>query len=148
MMEEEALLQAHGIKPTAIRLLIIRNIRQLSDAFSFEDLYQYLETVDRSTVFRTVTLFEKQKLLHGFEDGMGKRKYCLCMDQHDGHACHNHEACHHVHLTCRVCGRTYCLPSAHTPDIHLPMDFEVENVNYVITGVCAHCQPKNKSRKV
>ncbi len=145
-MDYEALLQTYGVKPTAIRLLTIKNILKQSSAFSFEDLYQDLQTVDRSTVFRTVTLFEKHKLLHGFEDGMGKRKYCLCKETNEPQTCHTHQTCHHIHISCKVCGRTYCLPSEHIPHFHLPPNFHVENINCVVTGICGNCLQKKPTK--
>ncbi len=152
-MNGEELLKRYGIKPTAVRLLVLRGIMGFVTPFSFEELYEYLETVDRSTVFRTVILFEKQRLLSGFNDGLGKRKYCLnqqscgCENHdHDHHHDHNDDHHFHVHVTCRVCGRTYCLPSQQIPKVEMPDDFDAESVSYVITGVCGDCKRKGRDK--
>ncbi len=126
-MNNEALLQSHGVRLTAIRLMILKSIRQFNGAFSFEELSAILDTVDRSTIFRTLSIFEKSKLIHKFEDGLGNSRYCLLV-------------CNHVHVSCKRCGKTYCLPIQAYPQLALPENFEVEDINYVITGYCRECQ--------
>ena len=50
-------LEQREIKPTAIRLLILKTMMQQQDAFSLLDLENELDTVDKSTINRTITLF-------------------------------------------------------------------------------------------
>lgn len=136
IMNYEELLQHHNIRPTAVRLLILKGIVDFASPFSLEELYHFLDTIDRSTVFRTLVVFEEQKLLHSFEDGSGKRKYCY----HHSTADDTHASCRHIHATCRICGRTICVPTQAVPVVAMPDDFEVEDINYVVTGVCASCK--------
>lgn len=140
-MNHEQLLQQHNIRPTAVRLLILKGIADYAAPFSMEELYLFLDTIDRSTVFRTLVAFEEHHLLHSFEDGSGKKKYCF----HHHDASHSadeaaHAGCRHMHATCRVCGRSMCITTQEIPIISLPDGFEVENINYVVTGVCSSCK--------
>ena len=137
-MDYDVILREHGVRATAIRVLILKNMFQLERAFSLEEIYLHLATIDRSTVFRTLSLFEEHALLPGFEDGSGKRKYCLSCSG-GGHSHHNHN---HIHATCRVCGRTYCVHTHDVLSLPAPDGFEVESVNYIITGVCSACNGK------
>lgn len=141
-MNYEELLQQYNIRPTAVRLLILKGIADFAAPFSLEDLYIFLDTIDRSTVFRTLVVFEEQHLLHSFEDGSGKKKYCFHHSVSAASTGTAHNACRHVHATCRVCGRTMCVTTQEIPLVSLPEGFEVENVNYVVTGVCARCKSK------
>lgn len=141
-MNYEELLQQYNIRPTAVRLLILKGIADFAAPFSLEDLYIFLDTIDRSTVFRTLVVFEEQHLLHSFEDGSGKKKYCFHHSASAVSAGTAHDACRHVHATCRVCGRTMCVTTQEIPIVPLPEGFEVENVNYVVTGVCASCKQR------
>lgn len=136
-MSESEIFLSHNIRPTAVRQLVWREIQHIGHAFSLADVEDLLPTVDRSSIFRTLTLFEEHDLLHGFEDGSGHRKYCLCMecDNHDGH----HHHCHHVHAFCTVCHRTFCLKSEHIPTVQLPDGFTAQHINYVVQGVCGEC---------
>lgn len=139
-MNNEELLQQYGIRATAIRLLILKNIVDYAAPFSLENLYNHLATIDRSTVFRTLTLFEEHNLLHGFEDGSGKKKYCLnCAFHAEGAVYHSRQGAH-IHATCRVCGRSFCVETSALPRIPAPEGFEVEDVDFIITGICSSCK--------
>lgn len=129
----ETLFQSKGIRPTAIRLLVWRTMQKLDYAFSLTDLEDELDTVDKSTLFRTLTLFLHHGLLHEVDDGSGSQKYCLC---HCGDA-PDHDF--HVHITCTHCHKTYCLKGQPVPAVPVPDGFRVEQMNYVIKGVCGHC---------
>lgn len=50
-------LKARDIRPTALRVLILRTMAGFDRAFSLADLEEELDTVDKSTLFRTLTLF-------------------------------------------------------------------------------------------
>ena len=80
-MEENIYLDKLGqrdIKPTAMRLLILLAMMQFNRAFSLLDLETYLDTVDKSTLSRTINLFLKHHLIHGIDDGSGSLKYAVC----------------------------------------------------------------------
>ncbi|MCD7941165.1 MAG: hypothetical protein LUH50_14535 [Bacteroides intestinalis] len=62
-------LSLRDIKPTAMRLLILRTMMEMKRAVSVTDLEDKLDTVDKSTIFRTLTLFLSHHLIHGVDDG-------------------------------------------------------------------------------
>jgi len=141
MTADEQILEKAGVRLTANRLLIWREIRHnFGDAFSLADIEAKLPTFDRSTIFRTLTQFTDAHLLHVIDDGTGMQKYCVC-EHDDTRHCHGH-----VHLTCRVCHHTYCLPYVEIPPVPLPEGFAPEETEYVVKGVCAQCQSKHKQR--
>jgi len=77
LSDEQVLLNA-GIRVTAVRLLVWRKVRHgFQDTFSLADLESALPTVDRSTLFRTITLLADAHLLHGIDDGTGSQKLRL-----------------------------------------------------------------------
>lgn len=60
VMEEKTcldMLAKREIKPTAIRILVLQAMLRAERAVSLLDLENLLDTVDKSTLFRTVTLF-------------------------------------------------------------------------------------------
>ncbi len=136
MTDEETLNKA-GIRVTAVRLLIWRKIRhELDGVFSLYDLENALPTVDRSTLFRTLTLFSDSHLLHSVDDGSGSQKYCVC--HHDD----TRHCSGHIHLSCRICHNTYCLTGISIPQVPIPEGFQVEETEYIVKGVCSHCQAR------
>ena len=133
-ISDEQSLDNAGIHITAVRLLIWRKVRhEFTDAFSLSDLEAALPTIDRSTLFRTLTLFTDAHLLHNIDDGSGSQKYCVC------HVDDTRHCMGHVHLTCRVCHRTFCLTNVTSPPVPLPEGFVAEETEYVVKGVCSNC---------
>lgn len=143
-MQESDIFHSHQIRKTTVRQMIWKTIQQIDQAFSLADLENLLPNIDRSSIFRTLTLFEEHNLLHGFEDGSGHHKYCLCIE-HDEDG--NHHNCQHVHAFCTVCHRTFCLKSAHIPTVQLPDGFIMQHINYVVQGVCKDCSKVYKLNK-
>jgi Fur family ferric uptake transcriptional regulator len=136
-MNDEHILRNAGIRITAVRLMIWKQIRHsLTGVFSLSDLEEAMPTVDRSTLFRTLTLLSEGHLLHTVDDGSGSQKYCLC--HHDD----TRQCKGHVHLSCRICHRTYCLTDTTIPPVPLPQGFQVEETEYIVKGICARCAAK------
>ena len=96
-------LTRHGIRPTAVRLLIYKTALRFHDTFSMSELEDALESVDKSTVFRTLLLFAARHLRHEIEDGSGSTKYCICRNDRP---CGIDEL--HCHFHCEACRKTFC----------------------------------------
>lgn len=137
--EQECLdkLALRQIKPTAMRLLILRAMIENCRALSLLDLCDILETVDKSTVSRTLQLFLSHHLIHSIDDGSGALKYAVCSNE-----CTCDVQDLHAHFYCTKCHRTLCLRGLPVPIVHLPEHFTLESVNYVLKGVCADCYGK------
>ena len=72
MSELSQYLNNRGIRPTAVRILVLRALQQQQQsAVSMADLEEVLQTVDRSSVFRTLNLFLEHHVVHQVEDGTG-----------------------------------------------------------------------------
>ena len=117
-MEEKVYLDKlakRDIKPTAIRLLILKSMMEAGRAVSQLDLETLLDTVDKSTISRTITLFLSHHLIHSIDDGSGSWKYAVCDD-----SCNCVLKDLHSHFYCEKCHRTFCLEKIHIPVIDLP----------------------------
>ncbi len=133
LLTDEQKLEHAGVRPTAMRLLIYKVLGKSGYPLSSLDLETELETVDRSTISRTLAIFLEHDLIHAIDDGSGSVKYEVCRSHH-----HHSVDDLHVHFHCTVCGKTFCLPDP-VPHIKLPDGFITENINYVITGKCKNC---------
>jgi Fur family ferric uptake transcriptional regulator len=134
MKELEQKLLDRDIKPTAVRLLIFKAMVEYPQAFSLSDLEAVLEIVDKSTISRTITLFHNHLVIHSIDDGSGSMKYSVCNDDCQ---CELNEL--HVHFNCTHCHKTYCLESVSIPPVQLPEKFLLENINFVMKGLCDKC---------
>lgn len=136
-ISDEQTLDNAGVRVTAVRLLIWKTIRSgFDNAFALADLESALPTVDRSTLFRTLAVLTEAHLLHEIDDGSGSQKYCVCHLDDTRH-CQGH-----IHLTCRVCHRTFCLTNVKIPPAPLPEGFVQEEAEYVVKGICKDCSEK------
>lgn len=136
MHSEEEELKEHGIRPTAVRLLILRSIMKMDGAFCLYDIEADIPSLDRSSIFRALRLFTEHHLLHEIDDGSGFCKYCLCRCEDQEHHLQ------HVHFSCTSCGKTFCITNQIIPQVSLPEGFEFAEAEYVIKGLCPDCKNK------
>lgn len=128
-----------GVRPTAIRLLVLDALDRLQRAVSLTELETVLDTVDKSSIFRTLELFARHHIVHSIDDGSGSVKYEICEGETE---CTLSDM--HTHFYCTECHRTYCLKSIHIPYVELPDGFVMESVNYMVKGLCKECSSRHK----
>lgn len=130
----EGLLERHGIKLTANRILIAKIMSTLDYPISMKELETMLLTMDKSSIFRTLSLFKSHHLVHQMEDGNDIVRYELCHSL-------NKETDEdiHVHFYCEHCHRTFCLNEIPVPQVNLPTGYRQTAVNYMIKGICSDC---------
>ena len=133
--ECEALLASHGIKPTANRIVVARTLAAAERPMSLTELEYKILSIDKSGVFRALTLFREHHLVHVIEDGGDGVRYELC-HSHDGH---DEDDDQHVHFYCERCHRTFCLTDMPIPTVSLPAGYELHDINYMAKGLCPEC---------
>lgn len=144
MMSEDLLLikmKEHGIRPTAVRIMIGRLLESADHPMSSLDIEMALDTVDRSTITRTLAIFSDNGLIHVIEDGSGAAKFEICSSDHE-----EESSDMHLHFHCHKCGRTSCLPIP-IPDVEMPSGFLAESANFTITGICSRCNKQELFNK-
>lgn len=147
MNQLEHIFQRRGVRPTALRLLVLRALVEADCALSLTDLEARLMTVDKSTIFRSLTLFLEHHLVHAVEDGTGQTKYALCDDDcHCGEDIHAGLSNLHTHFFCERCRRTFCLRGLPVPAVDLPEGFHLHTANYVLKGLCPTCAARHACR--
>lgn len=132
----ELLLNDAGIRPTPNRILVLREIVASDCPLSLSELEVRLETLDKSSIFRTITRLLEHQLIHAVEDGRGIAKYELCIG-HDADGEHDDM---HAHFYCEKCGRVSCLHDIPAPSVTLPAGYEAHSINFMIKGLCPHCR--------
>ena len=74
-MDLEHRLEHRGVKLTAMRLLVYQELEQAHRPLSLRELEDRMQTAERSTIFRTLTLLLQHHLIHAIEDGSGSLRY-------------------------------------------------------------------------
>ncbi|MBP5770535.1 MAG: transcriptional repressor [Bacteroidaceae bacterium] len=133
------LLSSHGIRPTANRLLVARALAAAIRPLSLAELETRLLTMDRSSIFRVLTLFRDHHLVHVIEGGSDGVHYELCRSHS-----HDTDDDQHVHFHCEQCHRTYCLESIAVPVVPVPEGFQLSSVSYMLKGLCPQCRFKQR----
>lgn len=130
-------LSRKGIKATVNRILVFSELEDVSRPMSLKDLEERMLTLDKSSIFRVLTLFVQHDIVHTFEDGRGIVHYELCLEEGEEHHSHGH-----LHFYCEQCRKTYCLEDAAIPSIEMPIGFIPRSVSFVMKGICPKCSNK------
>ena len=133
----EGLLEQHGIKLTANRILIAKIMSTLDYPISMKELETMLLTMDKSSIFRTLSLFKSHHLVHQMEDGNDIVRYELCHSHSE-----EEDEDIHVHFYCEHCHRTFCFNEIPVPQVNLPVGYRQTAVNYMIKGICPDCSQR------
>lgn len=73
------ILTDRGIKPTANRILVMKELMKASNPVNLADLEVLLElSMDKASIFRVLELFAEKDVAHVIEDGCRSLKYELC----------------------------------------------------------------------
>ena len=137
MKDAEVILKCKDVKPTPNRILVLNALLDAAHPVSMGDLESAIETMDRSSIFRTLTLFVQHDIVRSIEDGSGSLKYEVC-----GGEQHCTIADMHPHFYCESCHETSCFEDIHIPEVALPSGYHVHSVNYMVKGLCPKCVRK------
>ncbi len=132
-------LESKGIRPTANRILVMKTLMGEQNPQSLSNLERKMVSMDKSSIFRTLTLFLEYDVVHAFEDGRGVLCYELCEEKG---ACDHHDG--HIHFYCESCQRSFCMEDIHIPSFELPEGFYPHSISFVIKGECPDCRKKHQ----
>ncbi len=130
----ESRLISKKITPTPMRVLILQYLMEQECAVSLQSIEREFERADKSTLYRTLKTFEKNKLVHTIDVGSKQLQYALCLE-----SCECKAIDQHYHFHCTECQNTFCLTNQNIPKIELPRKFKMTQANMVIKGFCENC---------
>lgn len=135
MNDLEQQLLEHKIRPTPMRILTLKLLREQKAALSLSAIELGMEPADRVTIYRTLKTFKDNGLIHMIDDGTGSPKYALCKHEHTK-AVHDEI---HVHFFCTTCEQTTCLENSYIPSIDVPAGYSPVETSLLIKGTCKSC---------
>ncbi|WP_291870947.1 transcriptional repressor [Maribacter sp.] len=130
--ETELLIKAN-ITATPIRILVLSTFLKYKEAFSLKNMEDALFFTEKSTIFRTLQLFESKGIVHTIIASDGIKSYALCSISCIREA-HKHS---HAHLKCKRCLKIYCIP-VNSKNLHLK-DYKFDDIQIFINGICKVC---------
>lgn len=126
-----------GVKPTANRIIVLKMLHDVHRPVSLTDLEAKLLSMDKSSIFRVLSLFLEHDVVHAFEDGRGLLNYELC--ERRGRCNHSEN---HIHFYCESCRRSFCMEDILMPSVSLPEGFVAHAMSFVVKGECPECRAK------
>lgn len=130
-----ARLEDKEVRPTANRILVLEKLYELSRPVPLSELELLLDTIDKSGIFRVLTLFLEHDIVHAFEDGRGVLNYELCTNR--GQCNHSD---YHIHFYCESCRKSFCMENLKLPELPLPYGYTPHSFSFVIKGECPQCR--------
>ena len=125
-----------GLRITKCRLSVLELFLEKKHALTHGDIESLLQnSFDRVTLYRTLTSFLNNGLVHQIMDRDGANKYAVSIDVSSISEYFDR----HVHFKCIVCGITLCLPNIPIPDINLPKEYYPQSALLLIEGLCQTC---------
>ncbi len=133
-IKAEELLKRYNIRPNKNRVLILEELLKREYTVSALELLNTLDYLNKTTIYRTLELFEEKGLIMRDVDPEGVSHYCFRLNQ-------SHP---HLHFYCKMCHKTSCKEIDNLPEINIVDEF-VDEIEIKITGVCKSCLLKKRS---
>ncbi|MBB1150380.1 MULTISPECIES: transcriptional repressor [unclassified Myroides] len=135
MLKIEEELLSKNIKPTAMRILVLKFLKQQEGAVSLADIENSFDQSDRVTIYRTVKTFESKGLLHRIT-ATNTTQYALC----SSNCSEDKHRDTHLHFICNQCKKTICLTQVAIPTIEIPDGFQLSQIEVIAQGICNDCK--------
>lgn len=91
--------------------------------------------VNRVTIYRILERLIEEGTIHKVVNTDGAMKFALC---HNCSVTHHHN---HIHFSCVECKEVTCLEDV-VPSFKLSKQYEVIDVNFMLSGRCPDCTAK------
>ncbi len=129
------LLKNSGLAVTKSRLKVLLFFLKTNKPLGANSIRSKFKNFDRVTLFRILTVFEKNNLIHSINLEDGKKLYALCGHECSSSSNHVHN---HIHFICEQCDDVSCLSIDQFPTISVP-NYLFKDVNINVTGLCSNC---------
>ncbi|NOZ45366.1 MAG: transcriptional repressor [Chlorobi bacterium] len=130
------ILSNRGLRLTKCRVSVLDLFLSKKHALTHSEIENSLkDNFDRVTLYRTLTSFLNNSLIHQIMDRDGANKYAISIDVSNISDYFDR----HVHFKCTVCGITLCLPDVPVPDVKLPNGYKEKSSLLLVEGLCQTC---------
>jgi Fur family transcriptional regulator, ferric uptake regulator len=138
----ETFVRTHNGRLTPQRQFIVREFLALNGHYGIDELHEHLrkkgQTINPSTIFRTLKLLVQAGVAVERQFANGNTKFDV-------------NVAHHDHLICLTCGKIVEFDSPKLEDIQMRIvrshGFEMEYHKHEIYGYCSGCRKEKKGSK-
>ena len=129
------IISKYNLSLTKSREKVLRCFLKSNKPLELKEIRKLVGAIDRVTLFRILTIFEKNKIIHVIRLENGKTLYALCHEECGDEEQHIHD---HLHFQCTSCDAVACLPVDNFPVIKIP-NYLFQNININVSGLCQKC---------
>ena len=133
-LEIENIIKSHGLSVTKSRKKVLKYFLKLDKPLDLKTIRHLVSPIDRVTLFRILSCFEKKGIIHSIRLENGQHLYAICKER-CVNGKHDHQ---HIHFTCESCDDVSCLSIDNFPNLSLK-NYKFNNININVSGVCQSC---------
>lgn len=120
---------------TVAKSEVLSLLQHADVALSHSEIQKKLDGLcDRVTTYRILDRLLEEDTIHKISDVDGTVKYAICHECSPSKHHHNH-----IHFSCEKCHATTCLDAVE-PVFHLPYGYQINEVNFTVSGICPNCK--------
>lgn len=134
-LKTKDLLKKSSLAITKNRLKVLSFLLKSDKPISLKAINFKFKNFDRVTLFRILSKFEENKLIHSIVLDDGKKLFALSKNECSNSSTHNHT---HVHFVCKKCDGVTCLDIDNFPILNAP-NFTFNEVSINASGICSNC---------
>ena len=127
-------LNERKLKATTMRVAVLEQFYNESNAIALSKLQESLGDFDRVTLYRTIQSLVKTGMIHKALEEKHETFYALCNDC----TLHNHSHSH-IHFKCDECGEVSCLDSNYSIQIKEDGVYKIKQLSIKASGICKNC---------
>lgn len=114
---------------------VLSILNDANSALSHEMIQEKMsEKIDRATIYRILSRFLEDGVVHEIIADDNKKYFALCEDCEVNHQ-HHHN---HFHFRCLSCGSVECLEEE--VNVNLPKGYRAVGFNGLVSGYCLNCE--------
>jgi Fur family transcriptional regulator, ferric uptake regulator len=130
------ILKSFRLNNTRTREALLDVLANSENALSSNEIGERMEiNCDRVTLYRNLKMFAEKGIIHQIFIDHHESKYVL--PDREVHSGNNNGE--HIHFKCMNCSVVQCLHNSPVAPVDLPEGFLKLETNYVIFGLCDHC---------
>lgn len=131
------ILSKNGLNKTSFRKKLIELFYYSKSSLSIDEIINNISyKVDKVSVYRALSTFEENGLIHKVPDRNNLLRYALCQNECSS-VKHSND---HAHLLCSKCNATYCLSNYKISIENKYKDFIINHSKIILEGNCIDCQ--------
>ena len=134
-LKKNEILSNKSVRATENRLSVLGAFLHYQKPINLKTIRDYVEGIDRVTLFRILSLFKSKKIIHKIVLENGLIYFAICNEK-----CSSDSGCAHthVHFLCNVCEDVSCLEVDAFPTVNHP-GFSFSSLSINASGTCVNC---------